>query len=124
VLDRITATDPCAATLVWQTMPGRRLAAPGAGAAVVVTATVDVDRREDTGPFSPWYTHLDVAPRTSFRATGDDVVFATVVALTGGRPSGVDLHHDAAATTLEIRARRSLRVAETWIGPGIRVDGA
>ena len=124
VLDRVTAERPCTATLIWQTLPGYRIDAPGAGAAAAVTASPEAERIESTGPFSRSYTELGTAPQTRFRATGVDVAFATALALAGGRPPATELRHAPSVTALEIGPPWRLRVVERWAGNSVLVENS
>jgi uncharacterized heparinase superfamily protein len=102
VLDRVTADAARTVELHWQTMPGRAFGG-------VVVARPHATRRDGEAPFSPRYTWIESAPRTTFSARGRDVVFATVLSLTG--TPAVDLSHDGTTTTVDIGERR---LAERW----------
>jgi hypothetical protein len=102
VLDRVTADTARTVELHWQTMPGRAFRG-------VVVARPHATRRDGDAPFSPRYTWIESAPRTTFSARGQDVVFATVFSLAG--TPDVELSHDGTTTTVGIDERR---LAERW----------
>jgi hypothetical protein len=106
VLDRVTAEHPCMVELVWQTPPGRSL-----DGALTVASSTSMSRRDEHGPFSERFTWVSSAPRTVFRTTGRDVVFATAIALSGEAPPAVHVEH--AATQTAVRTR-DLRIVERW----------
>jgi hypothetical protein len=101
VLDRVTADEPCTVELTWQTMPGARFDH-------TVAAWPSATRRDGDGPFSPRYTYVERAPRTTFSARGRDVVFATVVSLSA---ADVAVSHDGTTTAVDVGGRR---LVERW----------
>jgi hypothetical protein len=106
VLDRITASHPVDAELVWHLH--------AAGAPLAVASVPAADRAEVDAPFSPRYQQREVAPAYRWRARGAQVVFATLVALGGGAPA-LRLEVGAGGeATLHVLRPRPLVVVETW----------
>jgi hypothetical protein len=122
VLDRVTAERDCTVELVWQTMPGHALEAPGAASAVAVAAVPAASRRDGDGPFSTRYTWVGEAPRTTFETTGRDVVFATALALSRPDPLALELRHQAGETIVDVAAGARLRLVERWTGGAVSVE--
>jgi len=104
VLDRITAARAVAAELVWQPGPGLR-----DGPAVAADPAATAGSRP--GRYSPRYTWTDAAPRLVWTARGDDVVFASAVALDGGTPPAVALTRRGSAVSVDVAG---LQVVEDW----------
>jgi Heparinase II/III-like protein/Heparinase II/III N-terminus len=122
VLDRVTAARECTAELVWQTMPGRTLDAPGAGSALAVAASPAASRSDGTGPFSPRYTWIEDAPRATFRTAGRDIVFASALVLSRPGTVGLEVEHDDAETVVVLDAGGCLRIVERWAGGPAHVE--
>jgi hypothetical protein len=116
VLDRVQAKQPCEATLVWQRPSD---ASENLGVASLPRATFDAG----SGPYSPRYTWIEEAPRSTWRATGNDVVFATVIGLGADEVTISSLHHERGRTRIRLGGSKRTTITEDWTSTHPRIDG-
>jgi hypothetical protein len=113
VLDRVHGEDEFEASLVWQLAPGR------SRERLSVAAEPRAERTDADGPFSPRYTWCMAAPRSTWSARGREVVFATIVGLTGDPPAA-QLRHGPEGTTVELPG--GVRLVERWRGGAPEIE--
>jgi hypothetical protein len=111
VLDRVMGRREVDAELVWQLAPGTL---PDR---VTVASEPPASRSEEDGPFSPRYTWCMEAPRFTWSARAREIVFATVIDLSGV-PARPKLQHGD-VTTLELPG---LRLVERWRGGPAEIE--
>lgn len=116
VIDRVRASRACDIELNWQ------LSETADEVRLSVVCSLPHESREERVPYSPRYTWTRTAPRRTFSARGTEVVFATVVDLTGsGDAPRVALRHDGGETTVEIDRPREATLVERWTESAIGV---
>jgi hypothetical protein len=111
VLDRVMGQREVDAELVWQLDPGIP------PSRVTVASEPPAARSEEDGPFSPRYTWCMKAPRLTWSTRAREVVFATVIDVSGA-PARPKLHHSD-VTTLELPG---LRLVERWRGGPAEIE--
>jgi len=112
VLDRIVSGIPREATLVWHTWRESALA---------VTSAPEAARVAGWGPWSPRYTSIEEAPRVTWTARGERVVFATVFSL-AGLPATITLREERGTTIVEVKRPKQMRIVERWEGTAPEVE--
>jgi hypothetical protein len=106
VLDRIAMKSPREATLVWQ---------PCGEPALTVASSPEATYSDGPGPWSPRYTVIREAPRLTWTARGERVVFATSLSL-AGIPSAITLCVEGDTTVVEVGQPVRVRIVERWDG--------
>ena len=113
VLDLIASDRRADVTLVWQPWGEPMLAVSSSPPSICV---------DDVGPWSPRYDAVQEARRLTWTATGERVVFATVMSL-AEREDLVTLHEDEeGATVVEVGQPKRVRIVERWTGPPTEVQ--
>jgi uncharacterized heparinase superfamily protein len=112
VLDRVRAARRCAATLVWQ-LTG------DAEPAIAVQAQPEASFVHGSGPYSTRYGRRTLEPRLTWSANGNEIVFATGIALKGTSPPALSLEHADDVTRVSLG---SLRLVENWRGQTVKVE--
>jgi hypothetical protein len=117
VLDRVRARRACRAALAWHLPPGE------ASEPLAVASLPESERATETARFSPRYSWCTETPRLVWTASGENIVFATAIALGGVAPPAVALRHEDGSTVVELAEPRPVRVIESWSGAGPELAG-
>jgi hypothetical protein len=117
IIDQVLSDRLREATLIWQ---------PCGEVALAVVSSPRAARSDELGPWSPRYGTLAQAPRRTWTARGESVVFATALALAGtfesDEPEAIKLHQERGATVVEVVEPRRVRIVERWRGPAAEVE--
>ena len=127
VMDRITAARPCTASLAWHLMPDETLENLASGRVALAVTGAPLPRLEtQTVQFSRRYRSVEPAPRSTWTATGIEIVFATVIVIgCSGAGIRVGLRHENGFTEVEVEVEPGERlcVREDWVGASSTVVG-
>ena len=115
VLDRVVAEKTCDTTLTWQHFDH------------AVPPTLDVEalppahRVEGSGPSSDRYTWIGTAPRSTWTASGNEIIFVTAIGL-GTTVHIASLRHENGATRVDLRHEHRTVITEDWRSPMPKIE--